>query len=339
MTVSGFGESRQQALTDAQRAAVESGLGVALESETYIRDYIVQSDRVRTVSSGVVTSLAIKAEKQDSAGMWSVTIDATVDGDKLKGNIALMLSQIDNPKSMVVVDPYSTSNSEFSRSVHRQLNASLLTQGFEVVNENVSQQLRAEMGGLMDVNKAGQSAAALALKYNADVVWMVVVKQRQGNTSYGVTDHIADVGCQVIASASGQIFADAEVSVKGVDQADAARRAGKELTLELVNQVKIQFAALAQQGVKYSIRLWRIDSYRQARGFRKALAALDGFSDVKQNALAIDKGADQNFVDLTLTFRGTTDELLDSIFDKVAEGNLESLDVRLQRSTQIELEL
>ena len=84
VTTTGYGDSRQQALTDARRAAVESDLEVLLKSESYTRDYIMQSDRVRSVSSGVVTSFAIKSEKQDDTGMWSVAIDAIVDSDKLK---------------------------------------------------------------------------------------------------------------------------------------------------------------------------------------------------------------------------------------------------------------
>lgn len=339
VTVTGYGQNRQQAVMDAQRTAVESGLGAAVEARTLVRDFIIESDLIRSVSSGVVTSSEILSARQDEAGLWSVTIRADVDADQLKGNIALMLRQIDSPKSMVIVDPFSSSNSEFARSAHRQLTAALVKEGFEVVNQDVSADLRAEIGSLMDVSAAGRSAARMALRFDADVAWMVVVRERPASAGYGLSQYTVDVACQVLSAASGRVFADAEISVNGVDAGDAARRAGSMLAEQLLDQVKISFADLAQEGNRYTVRLWGISSYRQARSFRSVLVGLPGFSSVKQNAIALDETTEKSFVDLSLIFKGTTEELIDQVFDSAKADSLQRLDLRLQRATQIEFQL
>ena len=91
----------------------------------------------------------------------------------------------------------------------------------------------------MDVNQVGQTAAKMALKYNADVAFLVEVQESQ-QTNYGVTETIVEVGCQVISAASGQIFADAQIRVSGLTAQKAAVKAGQQLAQRLVNNVKIQ---------------------------------------------------------------------------------------------------
>lgn len=338
ISASGSGATLQQALNNAQRNAVEAALGVYLESQTLVRNYIVENDQVFSVSEGVVSSYDVVRQVQNN-GEWTVDINAVVSGDKLEGNITLLLRQIDNPKSMVIVDPTARTRSEFSRQAHREINAALLAEGFEVINQDVSSQLRAEVADLMDVNQVGQTAAKMALRYNADVAFLVEVQESQ-QTSYGVTETVVEVGCQVISAASGQIFADAQIRVSGLTPQDAAVKAGQQLAQRLVNNVKIQFANLAQQGNRFSVRLWGIDSYRQARGLRRTLEGIRGFSDVKQNAIALDADSKaQNFVDLSVVFKGTTDELIDQVFDNADPELFRTLDLRLQRATQIEFQM
>ncbi|MEM7359200.1 MAG: hypothetical protein AAF431_08895 [Pseudomonadota bacterium] len=339
INASGSGATLQQALNNAQRSAVESALGVYLESQTLVKNYIVESDQIFSISEGVVSKYDVVRQTQGADGEWVVDIRAVVSGDKLQGNITLLLRQIDNPKSMVIVDPAARSRSEFSRQAHREINAALLAEGFEVINQDISVELRAEVADLMDVNQVGQTAAKMALRYNADVAWMVEVQESQ-QTSYGVTETVVEVGCQVISAASGQIFADAQIRVSGLTPQEAAVKAGKQLAAQLVNNVKIQFANLAQQGNRYSVRLWGIDSYRQARGLRRTLEGIRGFSDVKQNAIALDSDSTaQNFVDLSVVFKGTTDQLIDQVFDNADPNLFKTLDLRLQRATQIEFQL
>ena len=138
---------------------------------------------------------------------------------------------------------------------------------------------------------------------------------------------------------SGRIFADTTVTARGINAADAARKAGKQLSEELINLVKVQFADMAQQGSQYAVRLWGLDSYRQARDFRKVLSSLAGVDQVKQNSIALDGDRNDNFVDLSLAFKGNANALIDLVFDNATGSSLESLDLRMQRADQIDFEL
>lgn len=333
----GSGETKLKAVDDAQRNAIEQELGVLLESKTYVKDFIVESDRIFTVSEGVIVSYKVLEESKDNAGLWLVTIEAIVDDDKLNGNIQMMLHKLDNPKSMVIVDPYSATLSPFARSAHRQINSLLVQKMFEVVNPDITEQLHSEVHEMMKVNTLNQAAAKLALQYNADVAWMVVVKSAKGEKLYGVQDYVAIVGCQVVAATTGRIFADEEIRVHGVDEQDAAQKAGKQIADMLIDRVRVQFATLAQAGNQYTVRLWGIGSYKDARAFRTAITTISGFSDVKQNTLAVDKGAESNFVELSVNFRGSIDELIDKVMDQLERTpGFESLDLKLQRAGQAE---
>ena len=338
VVATGEGDSRLLAIRDAQRSAIEEGLGVALHSETYLKDFMLQSDRVRAISSGVVTEFDVLEESQQE-NWWTVRIRAAVDSDRLEGNIRLLLEQLDNPVSMVVVDPYGKNNSDFTRSIHRQLNQHLVNSGFKVVNPEVSQQLRREISRMMSDEGSVPAASRLAAMHNADVTWVVEVSERQGAESYGVRDVIIDAACQVVAATSGEIFADTTVTARGINAAAAAKKAGEQLSSELVNLVKIQFADMAQQGSEYALRLWGLDSYRQARDFKKALQGVAGIEKIKQNSIVLDGSPNTNFVELSLTFKGSANDLIDQVFDGVTAESLNNLDLRLQRADQIEFEL
>lgn len=335
--VTGMGDTRQNAINDAQRNAVEKALGVLLESKTYVKEFVTESDRIFTVSNGVVKKYKVIKEGRDSGGVYNITISAIVDDNVLNGNIQMLLHQINNPKCMVIVDPYSPSLSPFARSAHRQINGLLAKNKFDVVNPNITQKLHNEVHAMMKVNTLNQVAAKLALKYNADVAWMVNVKSRKGQKLYGVYDYTATVGCQVVVSTTGKILADEEMNVHGINEQDAAKNAGKRIAQELMERVKVQFAMMAQQGTQYILRLWGIDSYRTARKFKKAVTQINGFSDVKQNSVAIDKGAASNFVELSVKYKGSIDTMMDLIFDQLEHvKGFEKLDIKLQGPNNIE---
>ncbi len=168
---------------------------------------------------------------------------------------------------------------------------------------------------------------------------MVEVSERQGSESYGLRDVIIDAACQVVAATSGEIFADTIVTARGVNAASAAKKAGEKLSGELINLVKIQFADIAQQGSEYALRLWGLESYRQARDFKKALQGVAGIEKIKQNSIVLDGSPNTNFVELSLTFKGSANDLIDLVFDGVDAESLNDLDLRLQRADQIEFEL
>ncbi|MCB1644613.1 MAG: hypothetical protein KDI36_04130 [Pseudomonadales bacterium] len=335
--VSGYGTTRDQALGDAQRAAVESGLGSAITTESYVKDFVLQSDRVHSISSGVVKSFTITKEDFKD-GMWEVYIHAIVDENKLNGNINTLLSQIDNPVSVITISPVQRGLSTQAAAARTQLSQQLLKQGFKIISQDISAELREDVASIMDVAMYTKTAASLALKHNAEVVWLLSLTETKGAVTYGVQDMIANITCQVVNTTTGDIFAEAIVSGHGLNIDKAIGKGVEELAAELVNQVKVRFADQAQQGSVFTIRLWKVPGYRLVRDFKKALTQLPGVRNIKQVSIALEDDPESSFVEFSLGYRGTSGELLDGIYDQLPDS-LESLDVRLQKGNQLELEL
>ncbi|MFC1853100.1 hypothetical protein ACFL27_23120 [candidate division CSSED10-310 bacterium] len=268
LTVEGVGETRDLALKDALRNAVEQGLGLILESKTEVKNSIVQSDHIITVSEDVVVKYEILDESGANAGLYKIEVKATVDRKKLKTNIQVLLHKHDNPKSMVIMDPDSTSNSKFSRIALRQIINYLTKQNFEVVNRDITEERPKKVRELMNVNNESLTYSELDPQYNADIAWMVTVKVKEGPTVYGLKQFKATIGCQVVYVCSGCMLADVAKSALGVDEEDAVRKSGEVIAEELVDIVKIKFAS---NTAELMVNLWDLKTHEDAAYFIKGV--------------------------------------------------------------------
>ena len=109
VTVQGFGSSKILAINDAKRNAVEEGLGAIIASETLIRNANLISDKIISRANGFVKNYRELESKQDSDGMYSITIEAEVTeiiDEVLKDQIALdlLLEWLNKPRFLVVIN-------------------------------------------------------------------------------------------------------------------------------------------------------------------------------------------------------------------------------------------
>ena len=86
VTATGHGSSERTALTDAMRKAIESEVGVYIDSSTYVENYKTINDRIYTQADGYVRSYEIISRDQ-SAGMYTLTIRADVASDALRSDL------------------------------------------------------------------------------------------------------------------------------------------------------------------------------------------------------------------------------------------------------------
>lgn len=105
--VSGQAPTKEEAVSAALRSAIEQSYGVFISSRTNIKNDILVSDEIVSISSGNIKKYTIISEL-NSGGVWSVTLNAVVslsklsnfmtkhgescsfDGDALSNNIKLM---------------------------------------------------------------------------------------------------------------------------------------------------------------------------------------------------------------------------------------------------------
>ena len=72
--------ARRAAIVDAQRNLVETIKGTAVDSETSMENYIIQSDLVKTKVSGMVTGARVTSEEITSDGMYHVVMTVPMYG-------------------------------------------------------------------------------------------------------------------------------------------------------------------------------------------------------------------------------------------------------------------
>ena len=108
VTVTGTGMTPSDAENDALRAAVENTLGVLVDSETLVQNSMLIRDQIYTQSRGFVTNYTV-INREQVAGSWRVTINATVDdqpNSKLMSELTrlgIINVQLRNPKIAVYV--------------------------------------------------------------------------------------------------------------------------------------------------------------------------------------------------------------------------------------------
>ncbi|MDI9570598.1 MAG: hypothetical protein QM278_07725 [Pseudomonadota bacterium] len=85
VTVVSEGASKQQAINNAMRMAIEQALGTYVESKTMVSDFKVASDHIASASAGVVKKYDIISEGKDPIeGTYKIKARVTVDDGKLK---------------------------------------------------------------------------------------------------------------------------------------------------------------------------------------------------------------------------------------------------------------
>jgi len=81
VTVEGYGSSRDMAIHDALRQAVEEAIGTLVDSQTIVQNYSVLQDEVYTKSQGFISDYSIISTRQDN-GVIIARVNVTVDTEQ-----------------------------------------------------------------------------------------------------------------------------------------------------------------------------------------------------------------------------------------------------------------
>ena len=98
--------SKNDAIRQAQRAAVENAVGVFVKSETEIENYQLKKDRILSRTQGYVTKFDVLKDWK-AEGVYYCTIKASVSLDKIKDDLLAMkilLDSMQRPKIIVLVE-------------------------------------------------------------------------------------------------------------------------------------------------------------------------------------------------------------------------------------------
>ena len=168
--------SRDEALNDALRKAVEQGVGTFVTTELTVEQQRLVEDRIYTESRGYIQRYEILEEGADE-DLYEVKISALVKMGKLAGDlqsIGILIRKKQNPRVMVVVYSREVNSSflgvslEGSRSVENLVESGLLERGFKLVDAGQVQRKR-DLETLL-INGDPSRASRMAGDFGAEIL-------------------------------------------------------------------------------------------------------------------------------------------------------------------------
>ncbi len=224
VTVTGYGTSRDDALRDAMRAAVEQALGTLVNSETLVQNAQVVNDEIYTKSHGFVEDYQIISEQQAN-GQVAVTARITVNTEpnsKLRTKLQQLrlIDSIGDPRIGVIISEYYLSQPVIDPSGETTVVRVLRDAGFNrIVDPNQLAKNR-----YTDVIKAiahgdRQSALNLATAHQLDfLVVGEAFSEYAGNLeNSGVHSCRATMEAKIFKVDTGEIIAANSFQAGGVD--------------------------------------------------------------------------------------------------------------------------
>ena len=266
-----LGSAKKQALLNAQRAAVEQGVGMLIDSKTVAKNFEIIKDEVLTSSQGFVEKYKIIDEGRSADGSsFRVKIQAVV-SEKLLENrleaLRILHKKMGNKRVMVV---YQSQNQHAMPRNHGATTAALqslrdkLNQaGFRVINEKATEQIYRQIeGGTRPV----EDVVAMALDQRADVLVVfehVGGKRNAGKGLFGSA--FSTLRVSVFDTNTGRQIADAQVEGKQLVRANAgpydwekglssaSESAASQAAEETIGKIADYYKNLGDQGTAYLI--------------------------------------------------------------------------------------
>ena len=225
VTVKGAGASREDAIRDALRLAVEQSVGTLINSETVVQNYTVIKDEIYSKSRGFVQEYQVLQEQREN-GQVTVVVRATVDASPSSSLMAelqrLQLIEVSlrDPRIAVIIPEYHISARIPDPAGETAVIRKLIDAGFSrMVDIRQVQDMR-----YTNVVKAilqGNRQEALGLAGNLGVDYLIIgegVSQYVGNIEgSGILSSRARIEGKLIKADTGEIIAANGTYGSGVD--------------------------------------------------------------------------------------------------------------------------
>lgn len=173
--------ARDQAIDDALRKAVEQSLGMWLQSESVVQNYVLVEDNILSWTHGYVKNYNIISERQQPDNVYEVTLNAAVETAALsqaRDMVESILQKAGNPRIMIIMNEQNIGEAynrfQFFQVDMTQAETTLMEKfmekGFEVVDPaTVRASIKREQA-LAALEGDSKAAAAIGTQLQADVV-------------------------------------------------------------------------------------------------------------------------------------------------------------------------
>jgi len=247
VTVTGEGESKDEATMRALRTAVEQGVGVLVSSETMVENNQLISDKIYSAVTGYVSTYEVLEDNGGADGLWEVKVKATVSLAQLRQDLQalkLLIEEKENPRIAIIFREYIDGGELPAPVVQTAFEKYFLKAKFDVVDVGQLEMIK-ERDATLNYDDPIK-AAALGRRFGAEVLILGEASAELGSvrTAHGVKvySYTANVTVKAIKTDTAKVIAVEEESAtargggtKG--EGDIAREALKEAGNELVEEL------------------------------------------------------------------------------------------------------
>ncbi|MBP2651962.1 MAG: hypothetical protein H6Q74_2787 [Firmicutes bacterium] len=316
ITVEGQGTTRDGAIADALRGAVEQAVGVFLDSTTVSNNYQIISDEIYINSQGFIQDYRVLSEKKGTP--YVVTIQAIVNttpNSELYTRLQklhLIETMLRNPRIAVIIPESFQQTALPTAACETAVMQKLRESGFKHVFD--SQQVSFNKNKqLIESILAGNLQDAKTLITTDELDFIIVgraISQYVGDLyDSGVKSSRAHVDARILKVDTGEIIAVQTADASGVDIASrnaatkALMTAGSQLGDTLIPQL-MQYAADPDKPI---MLVFKQASFQKLSVVQNLLKEIPGVRSV------ILRSYSQGIAEITVTYPGATKTLIDAI--------------------------
>lgn len=359
--------AREQAIAVAQKRAIEMTAGVHIKTMMSDRSLARVKDdqatfeqevasKIFAQSEGFIERYKVKSEKQEGS-TFKVTLEVEVKDGELMRQLAVLAQRIAGarfPKLMFIVTEEYTDKDGKTVPVNEPtfqaaLEDAFLARGFDLVAQEHIQKLRSEEAQVFsDIVNDDNKAAKFAMDYGAEYIVKATARVRY--TSYndlGQKEYHghAELSTKAINASSAAIVAShkesgnspANVFSEQDLRITAVRHVAPKAIDNLVSRILESWDRETQNGVRYSVKLYNVKSYRDHG--RKFIELLEKMANVKQ-VKKLSYGGDRLELELFYPVTFDTSQLEDAIMNAVAtEKSFKNLDVTYSRGRELNFKM
>ena len=207
----GYGLTKDAAIEQAKRDAVEIGLGAYISSETVVTATSLK-DNIYSKAQGFVKTFKVVSESKGPDGNWEVTISAEVTAildEVMQDEAALqtLLSSMNRPRIIFLVREENLIDNVPTDFAETKLLSLFFDKGFDVVDRQLVQALKGEPDYEDALSGNVAAAAKVASQLGADIIVIGTAKISSGGLFYGMTSGQADINGKIVRVDTGDILA------------------------------------------------------------------------------------------------------------------------------------
>jgi hypothetical protein len=317
--------SKSDAIRQAQRAAVEEGAGVFIQSQSEVENFQLKKDKIVSRTEGYITRYdVLKAEKKGKTHY--VKIRATVSLDKIKNDLVAMkilLESMERPKIAVMIEESHKSMDYKDLGIAATEISNLMgAKGFDLVDKAQVEAIKKVDQGRQALAGNASAAKAVGLKVGAQYVIVGKAMTLDGGEVYegaGLRSNQASLQVRVIQTQTGLVLGGVEKS--GVAAhinplaggTIALRNAAKQAVDDyLIDAITNSFQDFINNGIPMKLHITGVKSYQS---YKRVYAAVEKIDRVVSSTKEGWNKAGGILI-LDLRFKGTSEELADILDGK-----------------------